>query len=273
MRILFSVILMYDLKDARVPDAIRLSDGKFVALKIISKQRHPDEISIAAFMSSLESPRNHCVPILDTIDMEGNEPETIIVMPLLRRFDTPRFDTLGEVVEFFRQIFEVCVCYYQALLDSLCNFCQGLQYMHEHGVAHRYFYLTIIHEHLPIPFTRDITSWNVLMDASPLFPIPYHPGDYSHRRDWKGRSRNLTRTQRPVKYYFIDFGYASRYPPGMRNPLEIPKMGGDKTLPELDSEPRVPTNPFKADIYCLGNLIREEFLEVCGTRIPTFFYH
>jgi len=98
-----------------------------------------------------------------------------------------------------------------------------------------------------------------MMDATPLFPVPYHPGNYQYRRDWKGKSKHLTRTQRPVKYYFIDFGYARRYPQGDKNPLEIPTMGGDKTLPELKT--RAPCNPFKGDIYCLGNLIREEFIQ------------
>ena len=42
------------------------------------------------------------------IPIPGDQNNVLFLMPLLRRFDDPPFETVGEAVEFFRQIFEVC---------------------------------------------------------------------------------------------------------------------------------------------------------------------
>lgn len=92
-------------------DAIRVQDGEMVALKSIQKNVHPYEVEITTALnegSLRSSSSNHCVPIFQVL----NVPETdtaILVMPLLRQFDDPPFETVGETVEFFRQIFEVRV--------------------------------------------------------------------------------------------------------------------------------------------------------------------
>jgi hypothetical protein len=106
---------------------------------------------------------------------------------------------------------------------------------------------------------------NIMMDANPLYPIPYHPCETDMRRDFKGRVKHKTRTQRPVKYYLTDFGISRRYEPD-NIPLEVPILGGDKTVPEfqMSDEPR---NPFPTDIYYLGNLIREDFLKVSRSEL------
>lgn len=91
-------------------DAVRTSDGELVALKSTHRKTHPFELDIATMLSSepLRShPSNHCVPILDVLDVPDQEDTTIIVMPLLRQFNDPPFRTVGEAVEFFRQVFEV----------------------------------------------------------------------------------------------------------------------------------------------------------------------
>ena len=91
-------------------DATRVSDGAIVTLKSVNKESNPFEVEIGLFLSSeplASDPKNHCVPILDTLQVPDDENETIIVMPLLRDNGTPRFDTVGECVEFFRQVFEV----------------------------------------------------------------------------------------------------------------------------------------------------------------------
>jgi len=52
-------------------------------------------------------PRNRCVPLLDVLE-PPDEPEMIIlVMPLLREYTSPPFDTVGEVMDCCRQLFEV----------------------------------------------------------------------------------------------------------------------------------------------------------------------
>jgi hypothetical protein len=91
-------------------DATRISDGTYVALKIVKASIHPYEIDIGAFFSSpslAHNPRNHCVPILEVLKVPDDDDMVIIVMPLLRYWDSPPFETVGEVVEFLRQLLEV----------------------------------------------------------------------------------------------------------------------------------------------------------------------
>jgi hypothetical protein len=91
-------------------DATRVGDGRFVVLKFVQKSRHPFEAEIGSFFSAAPlatDPANHCVPIYEILQVPDEEDVILLVMPLLRRYDDPRFDTFGEVLEFFRQIFEV----------------------------------------------------------------------------------------------------------------------------------------------------------------------
>lgn len=96
-----------------------------------------------------------------------------------------------------------------------------------------------------------------------MFPKPFHPIKTSRRRDWKGRAAYYTRTECPPRYFFIDFGLSIRYDPGDTVHLEQPIRGGDKTAPEHTGDNYyVPCDPFPTDIYYLGNLIREHFVQV-----------
>jgi hypothetical protein len=94
---------------ASVLDATRISDGEFVMLKSIRRNDHPFEVEIARYLMSEPlrlDPMNHCVPILDVLAVPEEERD-IIVMPLLRRYSDPPFQTFGEAVECIRQLFEV----------------------------------------------------------------------------------------------------------------------------------------------------------------------
>ena len=91
-------------------DATRISDNRFVLLKSIRKSLHPYEVEIGTFFSSpplADDRKNHCVPIYDVLQDPYDDDIAIIVMPLLRCYNNPRFDTVGEAVSFFSQIFEV----------------------------------------------------------------------------------------------------------------------------------------------------------------------
>ena len=93
-----------------VMDATRISDNQFVLLKSVKKSIHPYEVEIGRFLSSpplADDSQNHCVPIYDVLQDPNDDDIVIIVMPLLRRYNDPRFDTIGEAVSFFSQIFEV----------------------------------------------------------------------------------------------------------------------------------------------------------------------
>lgn len=91
-------------------DAKRVSDGSFVYLKRMERGGSgvADELQIGQFLSSdalRTDPRNHCVPIIDELPCPNGE--AIMVMPLLRPFYDPKFQTFGEAIAFFVQIFEV----------------------------------------------------------------------------------------------------------------------------------------------------------------------
>ena len=120
-------------------DAVRLSDGAFVAMKIFRKSQHPHELEISKYFSSPElmhDTRNHCVRILDAFDAPDDPDETVMVMPLLKRFYEPPFETVRELAACLDQLFEVRPRYLTRLLYLRCE--QGLQFMHEHDIAHRY---------------------------------------------------------------------------------------------------------------------------------------
>jgi hypothetical protein len=91
-------------------DAIRLSDGKGVALKKVELSDHAGEVELALFLSSSKlasDPRNHCVPIYEVLSRQEENDFKILVMPRLRELKSPKFDTCGELVECFRQLIEV----------------------------------------------------------------------------------------------------------------------------------------------------------------------
>ncbi|KAH7907466.1 hypothetical protein BJ138DRAFT_1129149 [Hygrophoropsis aurantiaca] len=213
---------------SHILDATRTLDGTYVTLKVIKKSVHPYEAEIGQYFSSepvASAPANHCIPIYEVLQPPNDDDRLILIMPLLKSYSKPRFDTFGEVIECFRQLFE------------------GLQFMHSHCVAH-----------------RDCMNLNTMMDARSLFIDAYHPQRQKIKRDLSGVARHYTRTQRPPKYYFIDFGLSRRYDPSNTNPLEDQIWGGDKTVPEFQKSP-APCNPFPTDIYYIGNLIREDFLQ------------
>jgi len=133
--------------------------------------------------------------------------------------------------------------------------------MHNHRVAHRYLPLY----HISHPFLtrfRDCTNVNIMMDASSLCIDAFHPIQPIMKRDFSGYARFSKRTQRPPKYYFIDFGLSRRYDPSIIKPLEVPIWGGDKGVPEFQGS-NEPRDPFSTDVFYIGNAIKTAFLEVC----------
>ena len=91
-------------------DAIRKDNNQRVMLKKVDTRRYPNEEEISRYFSSEELsdiPENHCVPILESMRVPDEDDTVILVMPLLRECKDPPFETVGEVVEFFRQVFEV----------------------------------------------------------------------------------------------------------------------------------------------------------------------
>jgi hypothetical protein len=101
-----------------------------------------------------------------------------------------------------------------------------------------------------------------MADVLPLYTYPPHPFRVWRKRDFSGDVKtHSTRTRTPIKYYLVDFGLSRRYNPEDGPPLEIPPWGGDKSVPEFAAVD-TPCDPFAVDVYCLGNVIRQYFLEV-----------
>ncbi|KAH9985000.1 kinase-like domain-containing protein [Russula vinacea] len=203
----------------------RRRDGKQVMLKKIYPDEGLHELIITQLFSSRQfsrDPCNHCVPLLDILEMPQNG-QKLLVMPFLRPFNDPGFQTFGEFVAFFTQI----------SLD------QGLQFMHQRNIAH-----------------RDCTANNIMFDPSEMYPRGFHPTRMDRSRNFKGRANRYTRTQRPPRYYLIDLGLSRQY--FSRRALDLPLRGGDKSAPEHRNATRC--NPFYTDIYYIGNLVRQEFI-------------
>ncbi|KIJ18440.1 hypothetical protein PAXINDRAFT_167041 [Paxillus involutus ATCC 200175] len=209
-------------------DGTRLSDGAYVALKLVQKSDHPLERDIGQLFSSeplVGESANHCIPIYDVLLVPEDEDRVILVMPLLGEYSEPPFDTIGEAVECFRQLFE------------------GLQFMHKHRVAH-----------------RDCTSRNIMMDTS-VYVDAFHPATPIMKRDFSGYARFRTRTQRPPRYFLIDFGLSRRYDHSIAKPLEVPIWGADKEVPEFQNS-NDPCDPFATDVFYIGNAIRNYFVDL-----------
>lgn len=97
-----------------------------------------------------------------------------------------------------------------------------------------------------------------------MYPDGFHAVDMNRSPAWDRKAKHATRTERPVRYYMIDFGLAVLLLEGETR-LVYPVHGGDRSAPEHRPElvdALVPHDPFATDVYYLGNLIREEFVEV-----------
>jgi hypothetical protein len=97
-------------------DAMRRRDGKPVMLKRVPA--HQQELEIAQLVSSPElrrDPRNHCVPLLESLRLANAPDQKLIVMPYLRPFNSPRFQTFGEFIAFFTQICDVRLVHHRGV--------------------------------------------------------------------------------------------------------------------------------------------------------------
>lgn len=96
-----------------------------------------------------------------------------------------------------------------------------------------------------------------------MFPDMFHPRSIYRSRDWKGLAKYYSRTARPTKYYIIDFGLSLKFDPEAGPPLAYYPIQGDTTVPEFrDPSGLRDRDPFPTDIYYIGNMIREDFLQV-----------
>lgn len=98
-----------------------------------------------------------------------------------------------------------------------------------------------------------------MMDADTMYPEGFHPIKMDYTPDCSNPAVHATRTIAGVKYYFMDFRL-STYTPDHTTTLVTGSCGRDQDPPELLDIG--PYNPFKLDIYIIGNMLKKEFLKV-----------
>ena len=100
-----------------------------------------------------------------------------------------------------------------------------------------------------------------MLDPSGMYPNSFHPVNPRKSKDFRREVKGYSRTRRPTRYLLIDFGLSRFYDPANGPPLDKPVRGGDKSAPE--HQDRVTRcNPFPTDVYYLGNLVREDYIQV-----------
>ncbi|KAG9105415.1 hypothetical protein FRC07_009299, partial [Ceratobasidium sp. 392] len=213
----------------RILDATRVVDQRRVVIKMIIPsgvdQEGEEELQILEHLTSSpyrDDPTNHIVPILDSFPIPDVQDGTFIVMPLLSAYSDPPFYNLSEIFDFLDQIFE------------------GLEFLHNSGVAH-----------------CDIAADNIMTDKHPLYDELFHP----YYQDLNLDAQDLVwpkyhRSQRPLRYYYIDFGYATWF----RDPTSPRLRAGTHAKEAAPEQDLGPYDPFKADIYQLGALLRRDLI-------------
>ena len=100
-----------------------------------------------------------------------------------------------------------------------------------------------------------------MLDPSGMFPDSFYPADPQKSKDFRRNVKMYSRTRRPSRYLLIDFGHSRIYDPANGPPLDEPLSGGDKSAPE-HQDGKTLCNPFPTDVYYIGNLVREDYMEV-----------
>lgn len=250
--------ILNSVQRAQLIDATRVEDGRLVYIKRVGTGDLETEIVLKLTRESLRAdPRNHCVPVLDVIQDDVDPSVSYLVMPYLRLMDDPAFENVEEAVDFVDQILDVRDITFTNIHALILL--QGLVFIHEQGVAHRYVALLTDRTSLTSS-TRDCSLKNLMMDATPLYPRGFHPVQSDYLPDVSSRAPHLSRAEAPVKYYFIDFGISVDIPVDVHPKLATGILGRDRDPPELSSDK--PYDPFKLDVFILGNVFRKEFREV-----------
>ena len=246
-------------------DAIHVATGKAVYIKEVATDS--EELHIAQLLTQegwVSDPRNHCVPVAKVFQDHENPNLSYIVMPLLRPVDTPPFETVREIIKFTDQILEVIMDSFATLLLTQTSPGLGIPPRKGSGTP---VWLSVLHTHThPLPAHRDCVQRNLMMDADAMYPDGFHPVSLDHTPDYSGFAKHTSRTAAKVKYYFIDFGISVHVPEDLRPKLFTGFLGRDRDPPELSRT--VPYDPFKLDIFIIGNMLKREFQEVSSFSGP-----
>lgn len=106
----------------------------------------------------------------------------------------------------------------------------------------------------------DIASANVMMDSRPLYDEPFHPF-FQHRSIDSKRPiyPRYRRYQKNIRYYYIDLGYAKWF----KDSTTPRTISGSRARERAPEQRRgQPYDPFAADVYQLGAMIRRDLIPV-----------
>lgn len=112
---------------------------------------------------------------------------------------------------------------------------------------------------------------NIMMNAESLYSENQHPVNVGYDQTGQRALTPWPRSQARVKYYYVDFGISSYFPAGEANRLVTGLDGHDEDVPELSSD--VPYDPFKVDVFIIGNLLRTLLLDVSNLFADTLPSH
>ena len=98
------------------------------------------------------------------------------------------------------------------------------------------------------------------MDADAMYPEGFHPIGLNLTPDYSGYAKRTSRSAAGVKYYFVDFGISVHIPDSVNPKLVTGFLGRDRDPPELSDS--TPYDPFKLDIFIIGNMLGQEFYTV-----------
>ena len=105
-----------------------------------------------------------------------------------------------------------------------------------------------------------------MFDAESMYPKGFHPArSLRNLEDWDlAPHYNRVDVLSSVTYYFNDFGISTRYDDGSQPRLVTGVHCQDREVPELSDF--VPYDPFKTDVFILGNLYKKKFTEVRASK-------
>lgn len=103
-----------------------------------------------------------------------------------------------------------------------------------------------------------------MMDGDAMYPEGFHPIAVKYTPDRSRFAEYRSRTVAGVRYYFVDFGISSYFPDATSPRLVTGADGRDQDPLELSDT--IPYDPFKLDIFIIGNMLRRDFCEVSALR-------
>jgi len=108
--------------------------------------------------------------------------------------------------------------------------------------------------------TTDCTALNIMLDSISMCPESFHPVEVNRSAKLSSKGQTVftnTTTDKVSPYRLWTVSLVS----SCQWATDKPYRGGDESAPE--HQDRVtPCNPFPTDVYYLGNLVREEYMQV-----------